>query len=487
MTLLNSILSKYFYIILALLLISLSGLYTFNNDFKLGFHADESKKVRFILKNKQDFKHPMLILQTAKVANLFMGYKKKQDTAVLARYTTAFYATLSVFLVFLITYTISRSRLAGLLASLLYGVTPGLAIHAHYIKEDVALATFLLLTIYAILKKWQSKWNFIWIGLPFGLAMSSHYKSILFIFILFLLPVLFKKGETYLRSYSQVVAIIFFALLVFLSINYPIFIDFEQFKNGILFEAKHAVKGHRLRLPFNVYPFFHLRQSFMPSMGGLFAGIGIVALFFSVLRFLKISAALKLVTLSTLIYYLAVEMAPLKPAPDYFRYILPVIPGLAILLACYSAQSNKKMIRIGLQLFMILCVIQPLYLSVNIMNSVPNDPRYQVVERMKNINDKYILWGSYTNKPYNRNVLKLNDYDQKAYLVLSSFDYSRYVLGESLDGQPESISQYSRHYKRLLSLYEVETISSPFSYAFMGPTIKIIKLNEPRKPGKESI
>lgn len=487
MTLLNSILSKHVYIILALLLVSLFSLYTLNNDFKLGFHADESKKVRFILKNKQDFNHPMLILQTAKVANLFMGYKEKKDTAVLARYTTAFYATLSVFLVFLITYTISQSRLAGLLASLLYGVTPGLAIHAHYIKEDVALTTFLLFTIYAILKKWRSKWNFVWIGLPFGLAMSSHYKSILFIFILFLLPVLFKKGESYLRLYSQVVAIIFCALLVFLMINYPIFIDFDHFKHGLLFEANHAVKGHHLKLAFNIYPFFHLRQSFIPSMGLLFAAAGIAALCFSVLRFLKISAELKLVALFTLIYYLGVEATPLKPAPDYFRYILPVIPGMAILLMCFLARSDNKIIKTGLPFFIALCAVQPLYLSINIMNSVLNDPRYQVVERLKNISDKKILWGSYTNESHRGNFLNREDYDQHDYLVLSSFDYSRYVFGENLEEQYKSIGQYAQRYKKLLSLYAVETISSPFSYAFMGPTIQIIKLNEPKKPHEKSI
>lgn len=481
MPLLGSIINKYSYIILGLLLVSLFNLYTFNNDFKLGFHADEEKKVHFILENEQDFKHPMLILQTVKVANLFMGYEEKQNAVVLARYTTAFYATLSVFLVFLITYSLTQNQLTGLLAALLYGVTPGLAIHAHYIKEDVALTAFLLLTIYAIIKKWRSKWGFAWIGLSFGLAMSSHYKSILFVFILLLLPVLFNKGESYLKSYSHVLAIIFLALLVFLIINYPIFSDFSQFKNGLMFEKNHAIQGHSLKLPFKIYPFFHIRQSFIPSMGVLFSISGIVVLFASVLRFLKINAELRLITLYTLLYYLLVEFMPLKPAPDYFRYILPVIPGLAILLACCLRQTDKKLIRTGLQFFIVLCAVQPLYLSVNIMESVPNDPRYQVVEKLKNTRDKKIFWGSYTNESYSSKFLNSIKYDQNDYLVLSSFDYSRFLFGEKLDGQNTNISLKALSFKKLLSLYEVETISSPFSYAFMGPTIKIIKLNAPKK------
>ena len=47
-----------------------SLLYAFNLDFSLGFHGDEGKKVRFILQGTQDFNHPILMLQFARLLNL---------------------------------------------------------------------------------------------------------------------------------------------------------------------------------------------------------------------------------------------------------------------------------------------------------------------------------------------------------------------------------------------------------------------------------
>ncbi len=45
-------------------------LFIANNDFPLYFHADELKKLNFVLSGEQDFKHPVLLLQLARLANL---------------------------------------------------------------------------------------------------------------------------------------------------------------------------------------------------------------------------------------------------------------------------------------------------------------------------------------------------------------------------------------------------------------------------------
>ena len=229
-----SLTNKQSNVVLFVMLICLFSLFVFNNDFPLGFNPDEVVKVKSIKRNTQSFQHPILILQSVKLANIFADYKSSQDIVELARYTTAFYATLSALFVYLITSLIARDRIAGLLATLLYGVTPGVVVHAHYIKEDIALTAFLLLTIYFALSKWNTRRSFLLIGLGFGLALASHYKSLAFIPLLLLLPIMFPKTVGYLWSFMHVGAILLLAFSIFLAINYPILTDFDQFQSGLV-------------------------------------------------------------------------------------------------------------------------------------------------------------------------------------------------------------------------------------------------------------
>lgn len=466
-------------IILGFLLASLFGLYVYNNDFKLGFQPDEPKKVRYILNDGYDFQHPMLILQTVKIVNSIPNYTDEQNTVVLARYTTAVYATLSVLLVFLITLTITGNGWFSLLACTLYGVTPGLAVHAHHIKEDVALTAFLLLTIYSILKKWRSRFGFVPIGACYGLALSSHHKSIAFILLILLLPFLFRK-KTYAESYLYVAWIILVACAVYSIINYPLFTDFEQFARGIIHETKHVHGGHTLALSFHVFPFFYIREDFVPSMGLLFTIVSIAIMIISILHSRGLNNDVKLIVLFTLTFYMIVEISPLKNE----RYILPVIPGLAILVCCAFSTIADTRMKSAATLLVISACLQPAYLSFNVIEAIDNDTRYQVTEKMKNVDQKKIHWGRYSNgaiiEPKEK-FMERDDYNDKDYLILSSFMYSRYLFGEHLDGQKPDIAEKAQRFKKYLDAYEVETLEPRFSYSFVNPTIKIIKLNEPKQ------
>ena len=46
------------------------GFSVFNNDMPLGVHPDEPKKVDFVLRGSQDFKHPVLMLQVNRLCEI---------------------------------------------------------------------------------------------------------------------------------------------------------------------------------------------------------------------------------------------------------------------------------------------------------------------------------------------------------------------------------------------------------------------------------
>lgn len=54
--------------VVAIFALSLTLTWT-NNNFPLGYHFDEPKKVTFIITGEQDFHHPILMLELVRWAN----------------------------------------------------------------------------------------------------------------------------------------------------------------------------------------------------------------------------------------------------------------------------------------------------------------------------------------------------------------------------------------------------------------------------------
>jgi 4-amino-4-deoxy-L-arabinose transferase-like glycosyltransferase len=112
------------------------------NDFPLWLHPDEIKKVIYISGDKTtDFYHPELILQFGRLFADISSASSQQDVVQAGRTSTAFLGSLAV----LFTFYLARQFLsapASLLAAGLTAVSPGIVIHSHYLKEDIALTCF---------------------------------------------------------------------------------------------------------------------------------------------------------------------------------------------------------------------------------------------------------------------------------------------------------------------------------------------------------
>ncbi|MFC1745172.1 hypothetical protein ACFL35_14350 [Candidatus Riflebacteria bacterium] len=73
-----------------------------NNDFPLGYHVDELKKTSYILTGRQDFKHPILMLNIIRFINLFLKVKDPQKLVEMGRTVSGIFGTPGVLVFFLV-------------------------------------------------------------------------------------------------------------------------------------------------------------------------------------------------------------------------------------------------------------------------------------------------------------------------------------------------------------------------------------------------
>ena len=159
-----------------------------NNNFKLGYHIDEPIKVLFIENKHSEFFHPILMLQIVRAANQIAGFTIDQDIAILGRTIMAIFGALIVVL----TYFIARTTIKGnsIYVAALCATSPILVIHAHYLKEDIVLTFFCLLSLLLLYRyiKYGDLTSIIGLGISTGFAMCSHYKGILLLIVYHGLP-----------------------------------------------------------------------------------------------------------------------------------------------------------------------------------------------------------------------------------------------------------------------------------------------------------
>ena len=193
----------------------------------------------------------------------------ESQIVVLSRVITAFFGTLIVFL----TYKLSRQSLSeqyALGAALLTAVSPGIVIHSHYLKEDIIFTFGILLSFLCFfnfadqiigtasapsqqpiqIDSNESDGNekIPWIqtallGMSIGLVFASKYKSAIVVLIYLITPVCVPRLRR--RAYYKGLFFsLIIALIVFLLINFPIFTQLKDFKNGFTYEMNHSVIGH---------------------------------------------------------------------------------------------------------------------------------------------------------------------------------------------------------------------------------------------------
>ena len=479
-------------------------LYRANAEFPLGLHVDEARKAQAVLDGAPEYRHPHLLFHAAELAAIATGARSLQQVAEAGRLASALFGTGIV----LASFLLFRRRLppaTSLAASALLAVTPILAVHAHYFKEDSCFAFSTTLAVIALLnfERDRSRRARLLLGLATGLAMASKYAGVVLFVPYLLLPVVVPVGDR--RAWYRSVAVVaFFALLVFVLSNASLFGNFGPFLAGVRNETRHAALGHDVPIwgPSTLFG-FHLVYSIVPGVTFSVTLAALAGVAWTALRCIQGDVALReiredriaLLLLATL--YLAIEVSPTKPFPDFMRYALPLVPLLIAFAArgveAFCARWLRRPAWSGTALIAALG-LWPAIHTHRLVAALADDTRFAAAERVRLLPgpvlvDDYSIALRSGPAPKTEPILYFSrtaeEVAQARYVVTSSFRYERYLFGEGLLFQSKKVRRIAAQYRRLLACPRQEIIRPRYaSFAFSNPTIRIIDLGSclPRLP-----
>jgi len=371
-------------------------------------------------------------------------------------------------------------------------VVPAIVVHAHYIKEDMTLAPWCTASIFFFLKfaKDSHKRYLIGLGICTGLAFSSKYVAILLVPLYLLSPLVCGLPDKKIL-YKRIGIVFAIASIVFFLINYPILFRMGDFKQNVLYEANHVVEGHHLMLsPFYTFLSFHFIRSILPGMTWSLAIPSLLFSIFALVKWKETRWEEKFLLLYVIIFYLGVELSPMKAFPDYMRYVIPVLPVLSYFsfraITQLSMLLFKKEKPAFISVLFCLCLVYPTYDTVNLVHNMNRDTRARLAKWLKGKNKRKIA-EHYTVK--RKQCESLGRYYKKSiskktkYLVSSSFVYDRYFYGAQFKGQNKEVYRKNKFYKELLMHSSKRFKPAHKSFAFSNPTIHIIKVSDLEKSG----
>ncbi len=490
-----------------LLVLLLSGfLNTYNINFSEFHHPDEYKKVQFVLSGHQDFRHPILMLQSARLLNQVFGLTEPDKLIILCRMVSASCGVLLVLLIYLLSRQ-GLSKTLSLLVALGLAVSPIFVIHAHYFKEDLiftACSIFSLLCFLKMLKDRSGSATILW-GLATGLAVAAQYKGAFLILLYFIFPRILPETDRswVYKNFRRGLGVM---AGVFLLVNYPLFLNMGNFFSGLGDEVGHAIGGHTL----NVYPFhhwfaFHLINSLVP---GLTLGVTLLALgglAITLGRWNDASTADRLLLAYTMVFYFVHEISPMKTFPDFMRYMIPIVPAM-MYFACKAIEQMCQRIREtptmkfftpGLALVLTGVVLFiPGHDTWMLESNLVNDTRSKAQEWVAGTKDK--VWSErYTLERGNFTKTFITKVDieeaRKAgvsYLLASSFNYERFFIGAGWSGQDDKVYKTHKKYAWLFS-YPYQEIKPTYkTFAFSNPVVRIVDIRDPEnreKPAEKKV
>lgn len=340
----------------------------YNLDFGLPYrlHPDEPAKVRAVLNilsyagHPRYFLHPAFMLYSlsglALLTKLFTGdWPGILTLHLLGRGMVASLGTASVLIVYFVGRRLGQEwarwraqrfptasplpviipDLLGLAAALFLAVCPLHVNRSHYLKEDVPLAFWTLLCMLSCLGIIRNggRRNYVAAAVFAGLAMATKYTGLVSVALVVAAHFLHLRRRAIalprLDGVVNALRLVGIGIAVFVLLNPFAVLDRRAFRKGARAEANHAfVYGHNVRVePWQHYWTFHLRESLWtdaapPLVVAALAGLALLAW--------RGGPAGLFIVCSGLTYYLVHEAACLKPPPDWSRYMVPVLPSLAL-------------------------------------------------------------------------------------------------------------------------------------------------------------
>ena len=477
--------------------------------FDLGFglpetyHPDEVPKYNAIMRmrsygdfNPRYFLHPTLLLYSTYFSNVVLhtfGFVSGSFESTLifsGRVVSTLAGGFSCLLVFLIGRRLF-GFMAGLFGGFLLAVLPLHITCSRYVKEDILMTFWFLLTVYFVVRALQAKRGAILLlaGVFAGLAFSTKYTGLLSIVAIVTCPWALNKSlmpDRYWLRWS--VRAVFVFGLTFLAASPYIILDLGTFLHDFGYEQRHMLRGHTTAVSaWSEYWVFHVARSLIPGMS--FGAFLLALIGFGLLTCRKDRWGWYVIGLA-LLYYLPAEWVKAKPEPQPERYVVPCLPFLAVC-AGYALSRITNRFKI-LGAFVGLLVLLPVFWrSVNLAADMTPDSRqvmkawiYQNVPAGSKIaldwrpynpafaDDRYEIFYI----PRDNTIAELSFARLEAqgvdYLLLSSLFYGRYFK------QPVEAS-LREHFRKIFRSGRAinQTYSEHGTYGFHNPAITLFAVS----------
>ena len=265
----------------------------------------------------------------------------------------------------------------------------------------------------------------------------------------------------------------------FLLIMLPAIRRLDRWERGVDFELKHSMLGHDVPLPLRLtWGLFHLRESLWPGLGTPLLALGLVGLAAPFVAAGERRMPLLLIASFTLLWYVVHEATPLKPFPDFSRYMLPLVPLLIILGASFIYELLSRFDRRGIvaAIAVLLAAVPALSMSLRI-NAPDVDPR-TIVPPIVAASGARAVFDRYSDYQLSRTILGLVSRPTKDVadiVVAANLAYDRFDFAVPRKGSP--LAKRAAYYRDLSALPHLDVSNGRPTLAYFNPVVRIVALD----------
>lgn len=462
-----------------LALAAISALLAFHNiDFPYGIQPDEPIKVAFAAGQQHNYAHPPLLIVLARFAGWLSGASNEHDYLLAGRSVSAV-ACVAASILFYIVLRRYADGINAFLWACIFAVSPAIAVHAHYFKEDAVLVFALCAGLHALvrLKEQVSTANLVYFGFALGLAATAKYVGVGNSLVLFIVAIVhcrlsLRQGIVIAAtSLLTVVAIFGVSLLTETASGLSTVIQ------GLGSELMHAKTGHDLKEWFwEGYGLTHFRYHLIPSLTGPTVAIALGAIAVAVVadrdRYVAAYAGVAFIWLFLL------ELSPLKLV-GFMRYVLPVVVYLLLAagIACSrSIGPRTRPLTIGVGLVAMVASAHAGMACVANLDR-QTDTRFAAMRFLETQGVTHFR----VDFPMGEPAPETRDYrDLSSADFLVSSKFQRYLRGGGLSAQDPRVYELAGMF-RCLDSHVAAQFSKPYGdYGYVAPTVRIYDLRNAR-------
>ncbi|MDG2305872.1 MAG: glycosyltransferase family 39 protein [Candidatus Binatia bacterium] len=450
--------------------------------------------MRIVAGGASDWSDPALLEHLGRAAAALSRAEDPSRIASVGRLLSALLGSFSVLLLWRLLREAVPSKYA-LFGATVAAVSPLAVIPAHYFAPDVLVLLFGLTAVCClvrVLEREETAWR-IALGVIIGLAVSSHYGGVLLVLLCAATPLVATVPDrrAYMKKMGPVAGI---AVLVFAALNASLFLDPQQLLTGPWIQLRRLAGGDHLHVGATANgAIFHLGRNLLPGLTAPVLLIAAAGFVIAMRRRADLPNAARVSFLYGALAYAVAELSPLKPLPGSLRYVLPVLPAVAMGTAL-AFQALEDRVRPGAfgwlpAAVMVTVLAFPALRSLHIVEGLSDDSRTRA--------DAWIAAnaGRTLREPYSSaapaDFATLTSVDLDAarrggvtHVATSSFVYDTFARGSRLATQNDYVYQRHERYQELFEYPYEEFAPDGPTLGWSNPTVRVLDIREPRPPGR---